>query len=372
MISEQWPTQHLSEVAEIISGQSPKGEFYNDSGEGLPFYQGKKEFQEKYIGSPTKWTSKTTKLAYEGDILMSVRAPVGPINFATQEICIGRGLAAIRVSEQMNRHFLFYQLLFKQDEISGKDGAVFPSINKGMIGEIQVVVPPLQEQKRIVNILDEALLNIASLIVNVQTMSHSAKELIETKLHTVFHKDSSEWEKIPFEKSIVKVKATTKIKRSEFKESGLYPIISQEKDFINGYWNSADDLLKIQTPVVGFGDHTKTLKYIEFDFVRGADGLKILQPIESIFPKFFYHQLRSMKLETLGYARHYRLLKQVDIRVTSIEHQHKIASMFDELDEQVSQIEGLYEIKLQSLEELKQSILKEAFNGKLTGGNQHD
>ena len=89
----QWPVKQLVEVAEIISGQSPKGEYYNDSGDGLPFYQGKKEFQEKYIGSPTKWTSKTTKIAYEGDILMSVRAPVGPINFATQEICIGRGLA---------------------------------------------------------------------------------------------------------------------------------------------------------------------------------------------------------------------------------------------------------------------------------------
>ena len=81
MMSEQWSVKPLIEVAEIISGQSPKGEFYNDEGNGLPFYQGKKRFQEKYIGSPIKWTSKTTKIAYEGDILMSVRAPVGPINF---------------------------------------------------------------------------------------------------------------------------------------------------------------------------------------------------------------------------------------------------------------------------------------------------
>jgi len=139
-------------------------------------------------------------------------------------------------------------------------------------------------------------------------------------------------------------------------------------DYINGYWNNTDDLLTIKTPVVVFGDHTKTLKYIDFDFVRGADGLKVLQPIESILPKFFYHQLRSMKLETLGYARHYRLLKQVEIRVPSKEQQHQIESMFDDLDEQASQMNGLYERELQSLEELKQSILQEAFNGELTKG----
>ena len=364
-MSASWPLKPLSEIAEVISGQSPKGEFYNDSGEGLPFYQGKKEFQEKYIGSPTKWTSKSTKIAYEGDILMSVRAPVGPINFSTQEICIGRGLAAIRVSEDMNRDFLFYQLLFKQNEISGKDGAVFPSINRAMIGEIQVVVPPMEEQQRIIDILDEAIAKIKDSIDNVQSVTNSMKELIVTKLQTVFHEDSLEWEKIPFEQSIVKVKATPKIKKREFKESGSYPIISQEMDYINGYWNNSDDLLTILTPVVVFGDHTKTLKYVDFDFVRGADGLKVLQPIESILPKFFYHQLRSVKLETLGYARHYRLLKQIEIRVPGMEHQHQIVSMFEDLAVQVSHMDRLYERKLQFLEELKQSILQEAFNGNM-------
>ena len=123
--------------------------------------------------------------------------------------------------------------------------------------------------------------------------------------------------------------------------------------------------MQYQTPVVLFGDHTKTLKYIDFDFVRGADGLKVLQPIGSILPKFFYHQLRSVKLETLGYARHYRLLKQIEIRVPSMEHQHQIASMFDDLAVQTSHMNGLYERKLQFLEELKQSTLQEAFNGNL-------
>ena len=98
-------------MCKVIAGQSPEGKFYNDNGIGLPFYQGKKEYGEKYIGAPTTWTTKITKEAEENDILMSVRAPVGPINFATQRICIGRGLAAIRATNLINKEFLFNFLL---------------------------------------------------------------------------------------------------------------------------------------------------------------------------------------------------------------------------------------------------------------------
>ena len=81
---------------------------------------------------------------------MSVRAPVGPINFATDEICIGRGLAAIRSNIELNRDFLFYQLLHLRPEISGREGAVFASINKSEIEALPIFFAPLPEQQRIV------------------------------------------------------------------------------------------------------------------------------------------------------------------------------------------------------------------------------
>ncbi|WP_213522835.1 hypothetical protein [Nonlabens sp.] len=80
---------------------------------GLPFYQGKKEFTDREIGEPTTWTTKTTKEAFKDDILMSVRAPVGPINIATQHICIGRGLAAIRASDKVDNDYWFIQNYWK-------------------------------------------------------------------------------------------------------------------------------------------------------------------------------------------------------------------------------------------------------------------
>lgn len=149
-----WEEERLGEVCKVIAGQSPEGRFYNQSGKGMPFYQGKKEFREKYIGKPIIWTTKTTKEAQKGDILMSVRAPVGPINFATEKICIGRGLTAIRSNKEINKDFLFYNLLSKAKEIVGNVGAVFASINKTNIESLIIFLPSLSTQKTIVAKLD--------------------------------------------------------------------------------------------------------------------------------------------------------------------------------------------------------------------------
>jgi type I restriction enzyme M protein len=148
-----WGLVRLGDVAEVISGQSPEGKYYNENGEGHPFYQGKTQFTDKLIGAPTKWTTSVTKLARAGDILMSVRAPVGPVNIATQEICIGRGLAAIRPSA-INRDFMFYVLKFLEDKISGNGGSVFDSINKKQIEDLEVPLPPMEIQEQIVTELD--------------------------------------------------------------------------------------------------------------------------------------------------------------------------------------------------------------------------
>lgn len=172
----------LGSVAEVIAGQSPEGIYYNSRGEGMPFYQGKKEFGDKFLGAPTTWTTKTTKLARSKDILMSVRAPVGPINFATQEICIGRGLAAIRASESLDEDFLYYFLLHKQPEISGNTGAVFDSINKDQIASIPIPLPSLDKQLEIVKKLDSAFAEIDLLEWNILKRKEQFELLLRSSL----------------------------------------------------------------------------------------------------------------------------------------------------------------------------------------------
>lgn len=176
----------LGTVAEVIAGQSPEGIYYNSSGQGVPFYQGKKEFGDKFLGAPTTWTTKITKLAQSGDILMSVRAPVGPVNFATQEICIGRGLASIRASKLVNKNFLYYFLLHKQPEISGNTGAVFDSINKEQIASIELPVPSLERQQEVVERLESAFAEIKLLKAQIRTERDYAIALRQSLLSNAF------------------------------------------------------------------------------------------------------------------------------------------------------------------------------------------
>ena len=155
LLKTGWQKVSFGSLCNVIAGQSPRSSFYNTQGQGLPFYQGKKEFTDRLLGQPTTWTTNVTKVAEAGDVLMSVRAPVGPINQATEKICIGRGLAAIRPNDSLNRDYLWYALMWLQPTIGGQVGAVFDSINKSTIESLKIPYPPLEEQRQVVAILDE-------------------------------------------------------------------------------------------------------------------------------------------------------------------------------------------------------------------------
>src|SRR5512140_2486022 len=105
----KWVRAKLSDVSLVIQGQSPPGHSYNADGVGLPFLQGKAQFGS-ISPTPDTWCSAPIRVAEPGDILISIRAPVGPTNLADQSYCIGRGLAAIRVPQQISSSFLLHYL----------------------------------------------------------------------------------------------------------------------------------------------------------------------------------------------------------------------------------------------------------------------
>lgn len=161
----------------------------------------------------------------------------------------------------------------------------------------------------------------------------------------------------PFEDCIKKVKYTNKVAGQDFKSSGRYPIVSQEEAFISGYWDNPDDVFHIDGPVVIFGDHSRHIKYVDFDFVIGADGVKILAPVDDINAKFFYYYLKSQRIQSLGYSRHYKVLKEKMVPVPSLADQQRIVAELDLLS-------GIVEKKnaqLKTLDDLAQSIFYEMF-----------
>lgn len=140
-LPEGWRMGTLKEIAEIIMGQSPNGESYNENGAGEIFYQGRTDFRYRYP-IVRIYTTNPTRMAKCGDILLSVRAPVGDINLAPHNCCIGRGLSALRNKKNYNS-FLFYLLKNKKNDfnISNDDGTIFGSITRNDLCELNIVIP---------------------------------------------------------------------------------------------------------------------------------------------------------------------------------------------------------------------------------------
>lgn len=148
-VPKGWHWGHLSEIAEIIAGQSPQGEYYNEDGIGYPMLNGPTEFTDKFP-IPVQWTTKVTKLCQKGDILFTVRgSSTGRMNFADQEYCIGRGLAAIRPKSNSSIQFIYYTLLKISEMILAEAkgaGTTFPNVSRGDLMKKEILIPDNQEE----------------------------------------------------------------------------------------------------------------------------------------------------------------------------------------------------------------------------------
>ena len=146
----------LDSFCTINMGQSPDSSTYNENKNGIPFFQGNADFGEIY---PTvrMWCSKPTKIAHEGDILISVRAPIGALNFANCECCIGRGLASLKANDaRCIQKYLWHALENKVGELNAKGtGSTFKAISKSVLSETEIPLPSLEEQRKIAAVLDK-------------------------------------------------------------------------------------------------------------------------------------------------------------------------------------------------------------------------
>jgi type I restriction enzyme S subunit len=135
-----WKPLGDASVCEIIMGQSPPGNTYNDDGNGLPFFQGKTDFGETF---PTarKWCTDPGKVSVPGDVLISVRAPVGPTNITETKCIIGRGLAGLRPAEYVQTRYLFYAIRNIETAITSRGtGSTFQNISKTSLSEVEIPI----------------------------------------------------------------------------------------------------------------------------------------------------------------------------------------------------------------------------------------
>ena len=171
----------------------------------------------------------------------------------------------------------------------------------------------------------------------------------------------AEWDSSPLPETLLKVPSTKKIRKSEYLGEGMYPIVSQEEGLINGYWNDGSDVLKIEKPIVIFGDHNQIIKFIDFDFVKGADGTKVLSVKPFLEPKFLYYFLLANPIEAKGYARHFRFVKELTVPIPPLEEQKRIVAILDEAFAGLDRARAHTEANLQNAKDLFASFVKETF-----------
>ena len=174
----------INSMVETVWGASPNSSTYNNQGDGIPFYQGKTEFGSLYINAPVMYCTSPVKMANKNSILISVRAPVGAVNIATQDCCIGRGLAAITPKDGIaTTMFVFYALKYMEEEIDRLgSGSTFKAINKDSYAKIQIPKANLDAQQKFVTIAEQADKSISELRKSVDAIDEVIKSLINENL----------------------------------------------------------------------------------------------------------------------------------------------------------------------------------------------
>lgn len=379
-----WRWVRLGEMCEIIAGQSPPGSTYRASPEGLPFFQGKADFS-LLSPVPRVWCVKPNKIALPGDILISVRAPVGPTNVADVKCCIGRGLAAIRCDGNTDSDFILSALRHFENKLIQKgSGSTFEAISRNDLEKLAIPLPPLVEQRRIAGVLREQMAAVEKARAAAQARLEAVKALPAAFLRQVFPQpgqplpDGWRWVRLGevcefLDYRRKPVSETERAKRNEGREkSELYPYYGA-----NGQAGWIDDYL-FDEPLIlltedggAFGSHDTSIAYkIEgktwvnnhAHVLRPRDGVDFDFCLASISIRPDLGQLATGNTRPkLNQA----LAAGIHIPLPPLSEQRSIAGLLREQMAAVEKASAAVEEELATINALPAAILRRAFNGEL-------
>jgi type I restriction enzyme S subunit len=376
-ILKDWEVTQLASVCDIIMGQSPSSESYNEDSIGLPLVQGNADIKSR-ITKPRIYTSQITKISEVDDIIMTVRAPVGAIAKSNIKSCIGRGVCALRV-KSIDNEFLYQMLIEKETSwIRLEQGSTFSAVNSKDIKTFKIALPPLPEQQKIAAILS----TVDEQISITDKIIEKSKELKKGLMQKLFSEGIGHTEfkdtkigRIPKDWEVVKIGDLTKIKVgrdlkedsfSEIKtETHKYPVFSNtvsNNGFYGGYYNFAEHKGRSLT-IVGRGVGIGT------SFSRGG-GYGAIGRLLVLFPNEDVNEVFMSNYVNFKMTIHYEdggipqltgnKIATYKVAKPLLPEQQKIAAILSEAD---AKIEKEQTQKAQ-LEQLKKGLMQQLLTGK--------
>lgn len=277
---------------------------------------------------------------------------------------IDNNAAAVKSKGEISDTFLFY--LMSKVNLADYSGGIVPSVNKSTIEAIDVLVPSSRdEQQKIAECLEAIDQMISAQNHKVESLKTNKKGLMQqlfpqpgaTTPALRFPGFTGDWQEKSFDGICHTITPPLKLQSSQYSSSGKFPIVDQSQTLICGWTNDSSGLLR-NTPYIIFGDHTCVLKYIDFPFIQGADGVKILGSNKKDNSKFIYQLLLSNPVKQDGYKRHFSDLKEkIFLLPPTLEEQTKIAECLSSIDEIIS----VEESKVAFLKAHKKGLMQQLF-----------
>ena len=375
----------LGTVAKIIAGQSPASSTYNSTGDGLPFFQGKADFQEMFPTVRMWCTSPKRKEAEPGDILISVRAPVGAVNICNQKSIIGRGLSALRPSSSLDGLFLYYFLKANENQIDALGtGSTFKAITQETLKKIEIPHPPLEDQKRIAHLLGK----VEGLIARRKQHLQQLDDLLKIVFLEMFGdpvRNEKGWDTNQLANECLKITDGTH-DTPERLTSGV-PFITGKHvrpfsiDYDGCDYVSQEDHRVIYSRCdpkygdllytnIGVNLGTAAMNVVDYEF--SMKNVALLRPLnESLIPRFLEHYLNYDKIKnkiisdlSSGGAQKFLGLGQIK-KIGIILPPLDLQNQFAVIVENVEGLKSRYQQSLIDLESLYGALSQKAFKGKL-------
>lgn len=380
VLPKDWEVKSLEEIATIVMGQSPSSEYYNSENIGTPLIQGNADFNKRKIKNRI-FTEQITKVCEKGDIIMTVRAPVGAIALSEISACIGRGVCAIK----FNSLFLYHYLVFSEnrwEKIS--QGSTFTAVNSGDIKSFLVPIPPKEEQEKIAQILmtwDEAIEKQEELIEQEKEFKKGMMQKIfsqKLRFKAENGNDYPEWEEKKLgevgevisgltyspndivEKGILVLRSSNVQDRTLKFEDNVYVDVDvynpvKENDILICVRNGSKQLIGKNALI------TKENEGLAF----GAFMSVFRSPINKfIFQYFDTSKYKEKVYKNLGATINSingSDLKKFEIDIPSLPEQEKIANFLSTIDEKIEVLEK----KLEELKEQKKGLMQKLLTGEV-------